>query len=70
MEKKKQETKFKFIVDVIESERGWGQKLDEQKEFETYEGAVDFIKDFNKDNTQSVVPDWYMYARPNNFTIT
>ncbi len=60
---------FKFKVDVIESERGWGQKLDERKEFDTYEEAVKFIADFNKDNDKEVVPDWYMFAIPSNFEI-
>lgn len=60
---------FKFIVDVIESERGWGQKLDERKEFNSYEEAATFINDFNKDNNESTVPDWYMYATPNNFKL-
>lgn len=63
------ESAFKFKVDIIESERGWGQKLDETKGFSSYEKAVKFITDFNKDNNQETVPDWYMYARPNNFKI-
>ncbi|MGD9381595.1 MAG: hypothetical protein PVI03_04050 [Candidatus Thorarchaeota archaeon] len=50
-------------VYIIESERGWGQKVDEVKEFETREEAVAFCKDFNKDNNQFPVPDWYMVAK-------
>lgn len=60
---------FKFKVAIIESERGWGQKVDEVREFETYDQAVSFIKDFNKDNNEAAVPDWYMYARPSNFDV-
>lgn len=60
---------FKFKVDLIESERGWGQKIDETKEFDTYEEAVKFMDDFNKDNNKDSVPDWYMVAMPNNFEI-
>lgn len=51
-------------VEIIESERGWGQKLDSIKEFATEQEAIDFCKEYNdKYNTQEVVPDWYMYAR-------
>lgn len=49
-------------VDIIESERGWGQKLDEIREFEDYDVAEQFVKDFNSGNNQDTVPDWYMYA--------
>lgn len=50
-------------VAIIESERGWGQKIDEIKEFDTVEEAEKFCHEFNKDNTGDVVPDWYMVAR-------
>lgn len=50
-------------VEIIESERGWGQKVDQVKEFATREEADAFIKEFNKDNNKSIIPDWYMYAR-------
>lgn len=49
-------------VDIMEYERGWGNRLDETKEFETYEEALAFRKDFNAKNTDDVVPDWYMVA--------
>lgn len=50
-------------VQIIESERGWGQKIDEIKEFPTREEALAFCKEFNKDNNQDQVPDWYMVAK-------
>jgi len=52
-------------VHIIESERGWGQKIDEVKEFPTYDEAVAFVKDYNnRYNPPDVeTPDWYMYAR-------
>lgn len=50
-------------VDIIESERGWGQKIDETKTFETREEANAFVKEFNGKNDLPYVPDWYMYAR-------
>lgn len=53
----------KVKVEIIESERGWGQKLDHVKYFSTKEKADKFCKDYNKQNDKDVVPDWYMYAR-------
>lgn len=50
-------------VTIIESERGWGQRVDEVKEFKTYEDAKKFQLDFNKENNKDYVPDWYMVAR-------
>jgi len=49
-------------VYIIESERGWGQRIDETKEFDTEEAAIAFCKDYNKDNTADSAPDWYMKA--------
>ena len=53
----------KFKVLIIESERGWGQRVDETKYFDTKEEAEKFIEDYNKQNNEDKVPDWYMYAR-------
>lgn len=60
---------FKFKVAIIESERGWGSKVDEVKEFDTYKEAIGFINAFNKDNNKDVIPDWYMVAKSVNFEI-
>lgn len=49
-------------VTVIESERGWGQRVDEVKEFKSYEEAKRFQLDFNKQNDEDFTPDWYMVA--------
>lgn len=49
-------------VTIIESERGWGQKIDEVKYFDTHEEAVEFCKNYNSKNDSATVPDWYMYA--------
>lgn len=49
-------------VAIIESERGWGQKIDGIKEFETQEEAVNFCKEYNKDLPDGNAPDWYMQA--------
>ena len=49
-------------VQLIESERGWGQRVDEIKTFDTEEEALEFVKEFNAENNLPYVPDWYMYA--------
>lgn len=52
-----------YKVTIIESERGWGQRVDEIKEFDTEKEARDFVKDYNtKHNPPGPVPDWYMVA--------
>jgi hypothetical protein len=53
----------KIKVEIIESERGWGAKVDEVKEFDTLKEAEAFIKEYNAQNHEPEVPDWYMYAR-------
>ena len=57
----------KVKVAIVESERGWGQKIDEIKKFDTKEEAEAFIKEYNKPNEDDYaktkrVPDWYMQA--------
>jgi hypothetical protein len=54
--------KKQFSVYVIESEAGWGQKVDFVKTFDTLENANAFVKEFNSKNNLPYVPDWYMYA--------
>lgn len=53
----------KVKVEIIESERGWGQKVDEVKEFNSKIEAEKFIRAYNAKNNLPEVPDWYMYAR-------
>ena len=51
-------------VFIIENEIGWGSKVDEEKEFDTREEAIQFCKDYNDEyNSGKGTPDWYMYAR-------
>lgn len=50
-------------VEIVESERGWGSKVDELKTFDTKEEAEEFVKNYNSKNNKEKVPDWYMYAR-------
>lgn len=59
---------MKTRVNIIESERGWGQKVDEVKEFDTRKEAEDFVREFNSANlTDGPVPDWYMMAYITNY---
>jgi len=50
-------------VTVIESERGWGQKIDEYRRFCSKEEAQKWVDAYNKQNDLPYVPDWYMYAQ-------
>lgn len=51
-----------YYVNIYEYEYGWGEHLDEVKEFDTEEEALDFVQEFNKLNDDPYVPDWYMVA--------
>ena len=50
-------------VYIIESEAGWGQKVDEVKEFPSAQEAEMFCREYNrKYNPPGPTPEWYMYA--------
>lgn len=49
-------------IAVIESERGWGRKIDDYMVCLTVEDAKEFKKEFNSKNTEDSAPDWYMAA--------
>lgn len=51
-----------YKVNIVESEAGWGQKVDEVKYFETEQEAKNYCKEFNADNNLPSTPSWYMYA--------
>lgn len=51
----------KFIVKMMESERGWGQDY-WNVEFDTREEAEAYMKQVNDQNTSPVAPDYYMQA--------
>jgi hypothetical protein len=56
-----------YRVDIIESERGWGSKVDESIYFDNQEEAVKYANDYNDKYNPPLkpgegVPDWYMYA--------
>ncbi len=62
VEKKAAPVKKPWKVDVIESERGWGSKVDETHEFETKELADKFMLETNAKNNLPYTPDIYWYA--------
>ena len=54
-----------FVVPMLESERGWGSKIDGHAgPFDTREEANDFRLRFNKKhNSEDRVPDYYIMAK-------
>lgn len=54
--------KTKWKVDIIESEAGWGQKVDSTEIFQSFDEAMKYVEEFNSQNNLPHVPDWYMYA--------
>ncbi len=54
----------RYKVVIIESERGWGSKIDETLYFDNEAEARKYVKDYNdKYNPPGPAPDWYMLAR-------
>ncbi len=63
---------MKYYVDIIESEAGWGQKIEEVRVFDSKDfhgnnlmakdAATAFVQKYNKPNNKKKVPTWYMYA--------
>lgn len=51
-----------YRVDIIESERGWGTKVDETKYFDNEPEAIEFCEKYNSKNPPGPAPDWYMQA--------
>lgn len=53
----------KYTALVIESEQGWGRKVDEVKEFDTPEERDKFVREYNSKLPNGPAPDWYMMAQ-------
>ena len=52
-----------FMVVMIESEAGWGQRVDDVLYFARYEVASEFVEKYNKKwNVHDSTPDWYLQA--------
>lgn len=47
-------------IAVIESEAGWGRKIEDWMVCLSVEDAKTFKKEFNSKNTQDSAPEWYM----------
>lgn len=47
-------------IPVIESEAGWGRKIDDYMVCLSVEDAKAFEKEFNSKNTEPSTPEWYM----------
>ncbi len=64
-------TKMKTVVKipVIESEKGWGRKIDDYMVCMTVEDAELFRGEFNSTNDKDNVPEWYMAAEGDVVTI-
>lgn len=57
-----------YRVDIIESERGWGSKIDESHYYDNEAEARLFVKQYNDKYNPPLkpgesVPDWYMVAQ-------
>lgn len=54
----------KYVVPMLESERGWGAKVDGYAgPFESKEAADKFRAAYNiKNNNEASTPDWYIAA--------
>ena len=50
-------------VDIIESEAGWGSKIDEIKYFDNKPEAELFIEAYNANLPRGRTPEWYMIAK-------
>lgn len=53
---------MKTEVEIREFTRGWGNKIDEIREFNSIKEAEDFVQTFNSKNDLKYVPDWYLRA--------
>lgn len=53
---------YRYRVNIIESERGWGQKEFDVKFFDDEQKANDFVDEFNKD-LPAGCPDYYICAQ-------
>ena len=52
---------MKHLVQTFEYERGWGNKLDSEKLFDTEDLAMNYCVEYDKKyNNLDEPPDWYM----------
>ncbi len=60
----------KYRVRYTEYERGWGNRPDGFRDFDSLVEAQEHQKKFNAQNTADVAPDWYMIAEDPAFVDT
>ena len=53
-------TKLAVKIAVLESEKGWGSKIDDWMVCLNIEDALLFKSEFNAENDLEQTPDWYM----------
>ena len=56
-----------YRVVIIESERGWGSKVEDELYFDNEAEARAYVEDYNRKSMPALapgqgVPDWYMRA--------
>ena len=52
-----------WAVVMLESERGWGSRVEDTVYFETKDEAEVFRKEYNEQhNNEPIVPNWYIVA--------
>jgi hypothetical protein len=49
-------------VEIIERERGWGQKTLDTLYFDDWADALNYIKKYNSENDPGPAPDYYIQA--------
>lgn len=60
----KAQLRVRFPVQIIESEAGWGQKVDETLYFDKEKDAKTYAETYNREfNNEPTTPSWYMYAK-------
>lgn len=61
--------KLAVMIPVIESERGWGRKVDDHMVCLTTEDTRAFEKEFNSKNQADSTPEWYMQVEGEPITV-
>lgn len=63
MSKARKPKQKKVKVEIIESEAGWGQRIDGERTFANRGLATIYVNRYNSYNDKPVTPAWYMYAQ-------
>lgn len=52
-----------YVVNIVEYERGWGSKVEDTLYFDNEPEALEYVRNYNSENVDPTVPDWYMMAQ-------